>query len=102
MVALSNFADMVRTAIEEGVDVIFSGAGLPVNLPEFLKAGVRTKLVPIVSSGRAAALIARRWLDKYAYRPDAFVVEGHRAGTSGSSASSWRIRSMPWKPWSPR
>lgn len=80
MVALSNFADMVRTAIEEGIDVIFSGAGLPVNLPEFLKVGVRTKLVPIVSSGRAAALIARRWLDKYAYRPDAFVVEGPRAG----------------------
>ncbi|MCK7486298.1 MAG: nitronate monooxygenase [Bacillus subtilis] len=80
MVALSNFADLVRTAIEEGIDVIFSGAGLPVNLPEFLKEGVRTKLVPIVSSGRAAALIARRWLDKYGYRPDAFVVEGPRAG----------------------
>lgn len=80
MVALSNFADMVRTAIEEGIDVIFAGAGLPVNLPEFLKEGVRTKLVPIVSSGRAAALIAKRWLDKYAYRPDAFVVEGPRAG----------------------
>ncbi len=80
MVALSNFADMVRTAIEEGIDVIFAGAGLPVNLPEFLKDGVRTKLVPIVSSGRAAALIAKRWLDKYSYRPDAFVVEGPRAG----------------------
>lgn len=80
MVALSNFADMVRTAIEEGIDIIFSGAGLPVNLPEYLREGVRTKLVPIVSSGRAAALIARRWIDKYGYRPDAFVVEGPRAG----------------------
>jgi len=80
MVALSNFADLVRTAIEEGIDVIFSGAGLPVNLPEFLKEGARTKLVPIVSSGRAAALIAKRWIDKYGYRPDAFVVEGPKAG----------------------
>jgi len=80
MVALTNFADMVRTAIDEEIDVIFCGAGLPVNLPEFLKEGVRTKLVPIVSSGRAAALIARRWLDKYRYRPDAFVVEGPKAG----------------------
>lgn len=80
MVALTNFADMVRAAIDEGIDVVFCGAGLPVNLPEFLKEGVRTKLVPIVSSGRAAALIAKRWLDKYSYRPDAFVVEGPRAG----------------------
>ncbi|MDX9956853.1 MAG: NAD(P)H-dependent flavin oxidoreductase [Clostridia bacterium] len=80
MVALTNFADLVKTAIDEKIDVIFCGAGLPVNLPEFLKEGVRTRLVPIVSSGRAAALIAKRWLDKYGYRPDAFVVEGPRAG----------------------
>jgi nitronate monooxygenase len=79
MVALSNFADLVRTAIEEKIDIIFSGAGLPVNLPEFLK-GSATKLVPIVSSGRAATLLAKRWLDKYNYLPDAFVVEGPMAG----------------------
>src|SRR5574344_1942909 len=35
MVALSNYADMVRTAIKEKADVIFSGAGLPLNLPSF-------------------------------------------------------------------
>ncbi|HAP43531.1 MAG: 2-nitropropane dioxygenase [Spirochaetes bacterium GWD1_61_31] len=80
MVALTNFADMVRTAIEEGIDVIFCGAGLPVNLPEFLKEGIRTRLVPIVSSARAAALIAKRWLSRYSYRPDAVVVEGPKAG----------------------
>ena len=37
MMALSNYADMVKTAIEEGIDIIFSGAGLPLNLPAFLK-----------------------------------------------------------------
>lgn len=79
MVALTNFADLVKTAIEEKIDIIFSGAGLPVNLPEFL-AGSKTKLVPIVSSGRAAALLAKRWLDKYGYLPDGFVVEGPMAG----------------------
>ena len=79
MVALSNFADMVRTAIEEKIDIIFSGAGLPMNLPEYLH-GSTTKLVPIVSSGRAAALLARRWLERYNYLPDAFVVEGPMAG----------------------
>ncbi len=80
MVALSNFADLVKTAIDEKIDIIFSGAGLPVNLPEFLKEGCRTKLVPIVSSGRAAILLTKRWLNKYNYLPDAFVVEGPMAG----------------------
>lgn len=80
MVAMSNFADMAKAAIEEGIDVIFSGAGLPLNLPEFLKESKDTKLVPIVSSARAASLIARRWLEKYKYAPDAIVVEGPMAG----------------------
>jgi nitronate monooxygenase len=79
MVALRNFTDLVKTAVEEGVDIIFSGAGLPMNLPEFTR-GTHTKAVPIVSSGRAAALIAKRWLDKYGVLPDAFVVEGPKAG----------------------
>jgi nitronate monooxygenase len=80
MVALSNYADLVRTAIEEKIDVIFSGAGLPLNLPEYRDPGTRTKLVPIVSSGRAAALLCKRWITRYDYPPDAVVVEGPRAG----------------------
>jgi nitronate monooxygenase len=80
MVALTHFADLVKTAIDEKIDVIFSGAGLPLDLPTYLKAGVRTKLVPIVSSARAAKLICRKWLGKYNYLPDAFVVEGPMAG----------------------
>lgn len=80
MVALTNYGDLVRTAIEEEIDVIFSGAGLPMNLPQFLDSTSKTKLVPIISSGRAAALICRRWLTKYDYLPDAFVVEGPKAG----------------------
>jgi nitronate monooxygenase len=80
MVAMSNFADMAKTAIEEGIDIIFSGAGLPLNLPSFLKDSKGTKLVPIVSSARAAGIIAKRWLEKYNYAPDAIVVEGPMAG----------------------
>lgn len=80
MVALTNFADMVKTAIKEGIDIIFSGAGLPLNLPHFIKGTKKTKLVPIVSSGRAASIIFRRWLKKYNYLPDAIVVEGPMAG----------------------
>ncbi|OJU12410.1 MAG: 2-nitropropane dioxygenase [Clostridiales bacterium 43-6] len=80
MVALSNFADVVKTSIEEKIDIIFSGAGLPLNLPEFLQGSKHTKLVPIVSSGRAASIIMRKWIDKYKYVPDAIVVEGPKAG----------------------
>jgi NAD(P)H-dependent flavin oxidoreductase YrpB (nitropropane dioxygenase family) len=80
MVALSNFADMVRAAIEEKIDIIFSGAGLPLNLPQFRKPDTQTKLVPIVSSGRAATIICKRWIEKFNYSPDAIVVEGPRAG----------------------
>jgi nitronate monooxygenase len=83
MVALSNFSDLVRTAIDEKIDFIFSGAGLPLNLPQILKdargAG-RTKIVPIISSARAAGVIIKKWVQKYDYVPDAFVVEGPMAG----------------------
>ncbi len=79
MVALTNFGDMVKTCAEEGVDVLFAGAGLPLRLPEF--AGDSSmKLVPIISSGRAADVICRSWSKKYSRYPDAIVVEGPMAG----------------------
>ena len=80
MVALTNFADLAKTAIEEKADVIFSGAGLPLNLPSLLNSDSTTKLVPIVSSARALKVICRRWLGEYNYLPDAVVVEGPKAG----------------------
>jgi NAD(P)H-dependent flavin oxidoreductase YrpB (nitropropane dioxygenase family) len=80
MVALSNFAELVKASIEEGVDAIFSGAGLPLNLPEFISKTSKTKLIPIVSSAKAATLLIKKWVGKYNYVPDAFVVEGPKAG----------------------
>ncbi len=80
MVALSNFGDMVKTSIDEGIDVIFSGAGLPLNLPQFLNDTIKTKLVPIVSSARATGIIVKKWSEKYNRLPDAVVVEGPLAG----------------------
>lgn len=76
MVAIREFTQTAKAAIEEGVDVIFAGAGLPLNLPQCLTAQSKTKLVPIVSSAKAAKLIAKRWMSKYQYAPDAFVLEG--------------------------
>ena len=87
MVALTTFSQMVRTAIENRADIIFSGAGLPLDMPRQLldlceekKQEFKTKLVPIVSSARAATIIAKKWLSRFNYLPDAVVVEGPRAG----------------------
>jgi nitronate monooxygenase len=80
MVALSDFGDMAKASIEEGIDIIFAGAGLPLNLPSYLEKFSKTKLIPIVSSARAAKTISRWWKEKYNYIPDGFVVEGPLAG----------------------
>jgi nitronate monooxygenase len=80
MVAMTDYGSMVETAIGEGVDIIFSGAGLPLDMPSYLSNGSKTKLVPIISSGRAAMILCKKWLNKYDYLPDAFVVEGPKAG----------------------
>jgi NAD(P)H-dependent flavin oxidoreductase YrpB (nitropropane dioxygenase family) len=80
MVAMSNFADMIRTSIAEKVDIIIAGAGLPLDLPSFLKKGSVTRLVPIVSSARAAKIICEKWKSNYDYLPDAVIVEGPKAG----------------------
>ena len=80
MSVITNFSDMVKTSIEEGIDIIFSGAGLPLDLPKYLEDGVKTKLVPIVSSARAATIVWKKWFQNYNYLPDAFVVEGPKAG----------------------
>jgi len=80
MVALTHYADLVKTSIAEGIDIIFCGAGLPLDLPKYLTNGSKTKLVPIVSSGRAATIICKKWIANFNYLPDAFVVEGPKAG----------------------
>jgi len=79
MVALSNYANLTKTAAKEGVDIIISGAGLPLDLPKFV-IGMPTKLVPIVSSSRALSVIYRAWVKRYNRPPDAVVVEGAMAG----------------------
>lgn len=79
MVALSNSDELVRTAIENGADMIVSGAGLPLNLPR-LAAKHEVALAPIVSSGRAMRLICQAWQKRCGRLPDAVIVEGPLAG----------------------
>jgi nitronate monooxygenase len=80
MVALTDFAEMVKTSLQEGIDIIFAGAGLPLDLPGYRGPHSLTKLVPIVSSARATRIICQKWLSRYGVLPDAVVVEGPMAG----------------------
>jgi nitronate monooxygenase len=74
MVALTDYDREVRAAAEGGADVIISGAGLPLRLPEYVKDFPDVALVPIVSSAKAASLISRRW-ERSGRSPDGFIVE---------------------------
>lgn len=79
MVALADYDNLVQTAVEENIDIIISGAGLPLNLPQFAE-GKDIKLVPIVSSARTLKIICKRWQHHYNRLPDAVIVEGPQAG----------------------
>jgi len=79
MVALSNYESLVKTCVEEKVDIIISGAGLPLQLPAYT-AETDIKLVPMVSSARSLKLICRKWMKDFNRCPDAVVIEGGKAG----------------------
>ena len=63
MMAISDFDDLLKIALEENVDVVFIGAGLFLKKPE-MPEGCTTKFVPKVSSARAARVIFNYWADK--------------------------------------
>lgn len=79
MVALSNYEPLVRTAVDENIDMIISGAGLPLELPKYVEKK-NVKLVPVVSSVRALKIICDKWKRNFNKLPDAVVVEGSKAG----------------------
>lgn len=79
MVATRNYAMYVREAVKAGADIIISGAGLPVSLPELVE-GAKTKIAPIVSTAKSAAVICKLWDRKYHRIPDLLVIEGPLAG----------------------
>mgnify|MGYP004456330213 FL=1 len=80
MVALKHYKEHVKAAVAAGADVIISGAGLPMELPELVPEMCRTKIAPIVSSKRAAKLILKMWAHRYNRTADFIVVEGPEAG----------------------
>lgn len=84
MMALTDHEELIKVAVEEKIDIIIMGAGLPLKIPAMLmEAGFvnhKTKLAVKVSSAKAAKLIFQYWSNKYNIIPDAVVVEGPLAG----------------------
>ncbi|MFC1991120.1 NAD(P)H-dependent flavin oxidoreductase [Chloroflexota bacterium] len=84
LVALTDYYDLLQVAVDEGADVVFLGAGLPLKIPKTLlpngSGETAIKVIPIVSSARAANLIFQYWERNYNHVPDAVVVEGPLAG----------------------
>ena len=79
MVAMKNYKELVEASIEGGVDLIISGAGLPLKLPEYTKNS-EIKILPIVSSSKATKLILSYWKKHYNRIADGIIVEGPEAG----------------------
>lgn len=79
MVAMNSYKEIVEECVKNKIDLIISGAGIPKDLPEYVK-GSKTKIAPIVSSLRCCILIVKHWIKKYNYVPDMIVVEGPEAG----------------------
>lgn len=75
MVAITDYEDMVRVSVENGADLIISGAGLPTSLPALTKEYPDVALVPIVSSVKAAQVIIKKWEKSHSRIPDAIVYE---------------------------
>ena len=79
LAAMTTYDELIRTAIEEGIDLIVTGAGLPLELPRMVE-GTETKIAPVVSSGKAARLISKVYDKKFGIPADMFIVEGPLAG----------------------
>lgn len=79
MVVTQRYEEYVKAAVESGVDLIISGAGLPVDLPELVE-GSKTKIAPIVSTVKSAKVICKMWDRHYHRVPDLVVIEGPKAG----------------------
>jgi len=77
MRAVSEYAAAVRTALENGIDAVVVGAGLPLDLPELAQDHPKALLIPILSDARGVALLVKKWQRKGRI-PDAIVIEHPR------------------------
>lgn len=94
MVATRKYEDYVKAAADAGVDLIISGAGLPMTLPEFSGSA---KIAPIVSSRKSLSVISKYWKKKYDRKPDLVVIEYRRQAVISDSPTRKLMRILSQK-----
>jgi nitronate monooxygenase len=77
MRAVSEYAHSVSCAMENGIDAVVVGAGLPLDLPDLAQDHPGTALIPILSDARGVQLIIKKW-ERKKRLPDAIVIEHPR------------------------
>ena len=77
MRAVDDYAALVRTSLEAGIDAVVVGAGLPLDLPDLARDFPKAALLPILSDARGVALIVKKW-ERKGRLPDAIVIEHPR------------------------
>ncbi len=101
MVATHGYETYVREAIKCYADLVVCGAGVPLLLPALRQEGMldrgtlseeehrkwrhlarteKTKIAPIVSSGKSASVVLKLWDRKYQETADLVILEGPLAG----------------------
>jgi len=78
--AQSDYNRVVEDACKAGANMIITGAGLPLTMPEAIKNYPDVALVPIVSTAKALRILCRRWKKTHNKLPDAVIVEGPLSG----------------------
>lgn len=79
MHAMNYFKEYSSFLATQDIDFIVSGAGLPLDLPEYIKDS-KVKGAFIISSARAAKILLKSWERRYNYMPEFIVCEGPLAG----------------------
>lgn len=79
LASTKNYEAYVKAAINGGAEFLVSGGSLPLSLPSLVQ-GSNIKLIPVISSVRAAKILLKNWSKKYNRYPDAFILEGPGAG----------------------
>jgi nitronate monooxygenase len=91
MRAVGEYAASVKRALEEGIDAVVVGAGLPLDLPDLAAEHPNALLVPILSDARGVQLIVRKW-ERKKRLPDAIVIEHPRL--AGGHLGAARIEDL--------
>lgn len=100
MKAVKHDRELVEQACRSGANAIIMGAGLPMELPEFVQGYEDVALIPILSEIRGIRAVLKKWQRK-GRLPDAIIIEhpryagGHLGATRTDEINDSRYDFLP-------